>query len=102
QGFQVLHIHRADDVDASVQNLDDVLPPLSVTGPGYVRVCQLIDERDFWSAANDCLDVHLLERYTAVFDASSRYDLESIDQRRRFGPAVCLDEAYDDVDSATL
>jgi hypothetical protein len=44
--LDVLDVDGGDDVDAGVQQLFDVLPPLLVAGAGCVGVGELVDERD--------------------------------------------------------
>ena len=67
----------------------------------HVGVRQLVDDRDLRLAANDRVDVHLLERDAAILDPLARYDFEVADLRLGLGAPVRLDEADDDVDAAT-
>ena len=59
--FEVLDVDRGDHVDAGVQELVDVLPPLLVARAGDVRVRELVDERHLGRARDDRVHVHLLE-----------------------------------------
>jgi hypothetical protein len=44
-------------------------------------------------------EAHLLNDDAAVLDLPPRHDLQAVDERRRLGPRVCLDEPNDDVDA---
>ena len=68
EGFQVLDVHRGDHVDAGVQQLFDVLPPLVVRGAGGVGVRQFVDQRDLRVPGQHGVGVHLGE-----FDARGRW-----------------------------
>ncbi len=68
QRLEVLDVHGGDDVDAGVEELVDVLPPLGVAGAGDVRVRELVDERDLRVPGEDGVEVHLLEACAAVLD----------------------------------
>ena len=96
--LEVLHVHRGDHVDARVEELVDVLPPLLVARAGDVGVGELVDEHALGLAGEDRVDVHLLEGDAAVVDLLARDHLE----RRRaapcvFGAPVRLEIADDDV-----
>ena len=98
--LEVLDVERRDDRDARVEQLVDVLPALLVPRAGDVRVRELVDEDDLRPAPQDRVDVHLLERRAAVFDALPRDHLEVADLRARQLAAVGLDEADDDIGPA--
>ena len=98
----MLDVQRADDRDAVVEQLLDVLPALLVLRAGGVRVRQLVDEGDVGLAADHRLGVHLLERDALVLDSLARHDLQVADRLDRLWPAVGLDEADDDVGASLL
>ncbi len=97
QRLEVLDVEGADDRDARVEQLLDVLPALLVSRARRVRVRELVDERDLWAPGENGIDVHLLERRPAVLDSFARHDLEVADLLGGFRPAVRLDVADDDV-----
>ena len=102
QALQVLDVHRADDVDARVEQLEDVLVPLLVVAARDVRVRELVDDRQRRIAPQDRVEVHLLDGDAAVFDlrrgTTSR---PSISASVSCAP-VRLDEADHHVDAALL
>ncbi len=64
--FEMLDVDGRDDVDAGVEELVHVLPPLGVPRAGSVGVGELVDEGDLRVACEDGVDVHLLERCRPV------------------------------------
>ena len=63
---------------------------------------QLVDEGDGGMPRDEGVGVHLLDGDVAVGDAAPRDDLQALDEGRRVGPAVGLDEADDHVGPAIL
>src|ERR1700690_3931634 len=93
-GFDVLHVACADDIDGGVADRLDVLPALLTLGPWDVRVGELVDQGDGGTTGDDRLGVHFLHLDAAVLDPPPRYRLEPIEQRRSVAAAVRLDEAH--------
>ena len=83
----------------AVEHLLDVLIALLVAHPGRVGVRELVDQRQLGRAADDGVDVHLLERDGAVLGVQPAHDLEPLGERRRLGPVVRLEVADHDVAS---
>ena len=98
--LEVLDVDGRDHVDAGVEQLLDVLPPLLVPRSRNVRVRELVDERDRGLPRQDRVDVHLLEATCRGTRCAPRHDLEVTDLRRGVRPAVRLDEPDDDVGAA--
>ena len=98
--LEVLDVDRRDDVDPGVEQLVDVLPALVVARAGHVGVGELVDQHPFRAAAEDGVDVHLLERRAAVLERAPWDDLEVADLLGGARPAVGLDEPDDDVGAA--
>ena len=90
------------DVDPGVADALHVLPALLGRAAGSVRVGQLVDQGDRRVAGDHRVGVHLLDDDVAVGDAATRDDLQALDEGRRVGPAVGLDEADDHVGPASL
>ena len=59
--LEVLDVDGGDDVDAGVEQVAHVLPPLGVPRSGDVRVGQLVDEGDLGAAGEHGVEVHLLD-----------------------------------------
>src|SRR5262249_29003785 len=87
----------ADDVDPRVLEDLDILPALRAGGAGRVRVRQLVDEDDRRLSSKDRVGIHLFDDDAAVFDPAARDHLEAADELLRFGPAMRLDVADDQI-----
>src|SRR5262245_9007663 len=96
----MLDVHGGDDVDSGIEELHDVFPALSVTRAGNVRVRELVDDRDLRVARDDRVDVHLLERHTAILDLLTRNDFDVANLGGGVESSVRLDEANDYVNAA--
>ena len=92
EGFQVLHVHRGDDVDPGGEQFLDVLPALGVAGAGDVGVRELVDDRDLGVPGQHRVDVHLGERGAAVGDGLAGDDLQPVEHRLGVRPVVGLHE----------
>lgn len=97
QAFDVLDIHRRIDVDAPVQQLENVEIALRMTAAGRIRMRQLVDQGEPRPALQHRIEVHLLQRLPLVGDLRSRDDLEIADQSLGFLAPVRLDDADDNV-----
>ena len=64
--LEMLNVQRRDDRDPGLEQLLDVLPALLVPRAGNIRVRELVDERDLGPTREQRIDVHLLERRSAV------------------------------------
>ena len=93
----MLDVYRRDDVDAGGEHLVDVLPALLVARLGKVRMGELVDQRELGRAAEDGVDVHLLEVEAAVAGAQVRDLLDALSERSGLGALVRLEVADDDV-----
>jgi hypothetical protein len=100
--LQVLDVHRGDDVDASVEQLPDVLPALLVARARHVCVRELLDERDLGATGQDRVEVHLLEGGAAIRQRRPRYDLEVTDLLEGMRTAVGFDVADHHVGAALV
>ncbi len=102
----MLDVDRRDDVDAGVEQLLDVLPPLLVPGVGvgvvrrHVGVGELVDEHDLRPAGEDTGDVELREPAAPVLDLAAGEHLEALEHDGGVRPSVRLDVADDDVGAA--
>ena len=99
QRLQVLDVERRVDVDASVEQLEHVLPALGVAALGSVGVRQLVDEQEGGMPRQGGIEIELLEGGASVLDAAAREDLEAFEQRFGLGAAVRLDHAGDNVEA---
>ncbi len=97
EAFDMLDIDRGIDFDAVIQQLFDVEIALRVAAAFGVGVGKLVDQDDLRLSRNDRIQIHFLQRLTAVFDAAPRNDFETSQQRFGFLAAVGLDHAGDDV-----
>ena len=101
EALEVLDVEGADDVDAGVQQLEDVLVALAVAAAGNVRVRQLVDDGDGGLALEDVVEAHLLDDDAAILDAAGAGSTSSPSTSATVSSAaVRLDEADHDVDPA--
>ena len=98
----MLHVHRGVHGDTGVDQLEHVLPPLRVPGARRIGVRELVDEDHRGPARERGVEVEFPQCRSAVGDHPSRQDVESVEQRFRLGPPVCLDVADDDVHPVRL
>ena len=98
----MLDVHRRPDVDAGADQLLDVLVALRVAAFGRVGVRQFIDDDDAGPARERGVDVEFFEIVALIGDDAARQNLEPVEQRRRFGASVRLDDADDDVGAVGL
>jgi len=74
QAFNVLDIDGGVDVDAMAHQLFDVEIPFRMAAAFHIRVRELINQHDLWSARDDRIEVHLLEHHSFMVDAPARND----------------------------
>ena len=103
QALDVLDVERGVDVDAALEQFQDVLPPLLVAAAWRVGVRQLV-ERGAPSGrrASARSRSNSAEGGPAVGDLTARQDLEPLEQRRRLRTSVRLDAADHHVDALRL
>ena len=97
EALEVLDVERGVDVDAGVDELEHVLPPLGVARALGVAVGELVHQDEGRPAGQGRVEVELLERAAAVGNLPRRQDLESLEKGLRLHPAVGLDDADDHV-----
>lgn len=101
EGFEVLDVERADDIDPCCEQLLDVLPALEVAAAARdVAVGELVDNRDLRAAREDRGEVHLRELAAVVRARGSLDDFQAVEHRLRAGAPVALDEPHDDIGAA--
>ena len=71
----MLDVHGADDGDARVEQVVDVLPALFVFRAWRVRVCELVDESQRGVALDDRVGIHLFDGHAFVVDLLAWPDL---------------------------
>ena len=99
QAFDVLDVQRGIDVDAGGEQLLDVHVALGMAAARRVGVRQFVDQRELRAARQQRVEIHLRQRAPAIFDRTARDDLQAVEQRLGFAPAVGLDHADDDIDA---
>jgi hypothetical protein len=98
----VLDVDGGDDVDASFEDLVDVLVALLVAHARRIGVRELVDERQLGRALDHGVDVHLLELEPAVFCAQTRHDLDPLRKDRGLRAVMRLEVADHDVAAGGL
>ena len=100
QRFEVLNIERGYDLNARIEKLLDVLPPLDVPLPGNVGMGEFIHQHDLRSTGKDAVNVHFLKRCASVFHGVPRNDFQVTKLGNRAGTLVRLDEPDDHIRTA--
>jgi len=102
QAFDMLNVDGRVDVDATLQNFLDVEIALGMPAAFGISMREFIDKRDLRAARDDRIEVHLLNRLTAILDLFTWHDFEAFDESLGFLAAVRLDNADDDVVAVLL
>ena len=97
EALEVLDVERGVDVDAGVDELEHVLPPLGVARALGIAVGELVHQNDARPAGQGRVEIEFLERAAAVGNLPGREDLQSLEKGLRLHPAVGLDDAHDHV-----
>lgn len=95
--LDVLNVHGRDDVDICIEYLDDVLIPLAMLAPIDIRMGEFVDQDDPRLSRKNCVDVHLFEERSLVFERLPRDLLESRYKFLDTGAPVGFHYADDDV-----
>ncbi len=98
----MLDVHRRDDIDASLEQLLDVLPSLCIPAARRVGVRELVDECHTRGTGEHRVEVHLLDGRAAIRDLAAGNDLEIAELLDRLGATVGLDDADHDVSAPLL
>ena len=91
----MLDVESRIDVDALVQQFQDVEVALGVAAAGRIGVGEFVDQRYLRSAGDQAVEVHLLEPLALVLEAFVRNDFEVSNKRLGLLAAVRLDDADD-------
>jgi hypothetical protein len=102
EGLQVLEVDGRDDVDAGVEEIVHVLPPLGVLGARRIGVGQLVDQHQLRLPLEQAIQIHLLEGLAPVLGRSPGEDLEVADLGVGVGATVLLHPTDDHVGAALL
>ncbi len=102
QRFEVLDVHGRDHVDAGVEQLFDVLPPLLVLRSRSVGVRVLVDENDLRASRQDGIEIQLLQNGAAILDLPQWDDLQVADLSCGLVATVRFDDADHHIGAALL
>ena len=97
EALDVLDVHRRVDVDASVEQLAHVLPPLGVTRAGRVGVGQLVDQDQGRTARERAVQVEFAQGRPPIVDDTRGEHLEPLQKRLGLRTPVGLDVADDHI-----
>lgn len=98
----MLDVDGGEDVDAGVEEFEDVFVAFAVFAAGDVGVGEFVDDDGVGMAGDDGVNVHLLELDGAVRDDFEGDLFEVADLGEGFLAAVGFDEANDDVGALFL
>ena len=102
EALEVLHVERGDDVDAGVEEVEDVLVALFVAAAGRVGVGEFVHERHLGVPREHGVDVHLLQRHASVVFFAARHEFEAVHERLRLGALVVLHVPHRHVNALLL
>ncbi len=97
EALQMLDIHRRVDVDAAIQQFQDILVAPAMARAGRVSVRQFVYQGDLRPAAEHRVGVHLAQSGAAIGDCLPGDDLQAGEQSVGLRPAVCLHVGDDHV-----
>jgi hypothetical protein len=97
-GFEMLDVERGEDVEAGVEEFDDVLVTLRVARAGGVGVGELIDKDELWAGLSGerGFEIELGEFGAAVSNGLAREDGQAGEESFGVGTAVSFNEADDE------
>jgi hypothetical protein len=90
--LQVLHVKRADDIDASIKEFKDILITLLMSAPRNIRVGEFIDNCNLGSPPQYRVEVHLLHDNPSVLEAAPWNNLKSLNESCSFSTTMRLDK----------
>ena len=96
----MLNIKCRPDVDAGCKQLVNILPALGMTAVRHVGVRILVDKQQAWPSLKRSVQVELMHDLVAVNDRLAGNRLEAFEQLQRLVPAVCFNQAGDNVTTA--
>ena len=99
QAFDVLDVEGGVDVDAGLEQLDNVEIALGMAAAGRVGVGQFIDQRQLRPTRQQPVQIHLGQQLALVADRSARHDLDAGKQRFRFLAPMRLDDTRHHIDA---
>jgi hypothetical protein len=94
QAFQVLHVQRRPDLDASGQQFLHVLPTLGVARARHIGVGQFIDQQDSRMAGQSRVQIKFGQRLAPVGQWAQRQLLQAVQQGGRVRAAMGFDHAH--------
>ena len=100
EAFQMLHVQRAEYIDARRQQLIDILPALRMTRTGHIGMRQLVHQDQLRVPRKRRVQVEFEQRLATILNGLGRQNFQALQQRGSFHTAVGLDHA--DQDPATL
>ncbi len=99
QRFQMLDVQRGKDIDSGLQQLLDVLPAFGVARARCIGVCELIDQQQARRTGQCFVQVELMERHAAHFEAPARQHRQAGQQDLGFAAPMRFDHADRDIDT---
>ena len=98
----MLYVERGVDVDAGVEQLFDILPPLGMAAAGDVGVGKLVDHQQLVVGRQGAIEIELGDRPAITRQRLARENGKAVDQRLGFLAAVRLDDADSDPHALSL
>ncbi len=91
EALQVLNVQGAEDIDAGRQQFIHILPALGMAHARNIGMRQLVDQNQIRMAQQCSVQIEFTQRLAAINDCPRRQDLQALEQRGGFHPAMGLD-----------
>lgn len=93
--FDVLHVKSREDIDARIEQLENVLVTFWMPRARRIRVRELVDKNKFRMPEQQRVEIKLLERRATMLELHARNDRKSLDQRFGFRAPMGFDDPDD-------
>src|SRR5262249_692407 len=97
EALDVLNVEGREHVDAGGDQLLDIEIALWMAAAWGVGMRQFVDQHELWAALEDRVAIHLGEGLTFVVDLPPLHSLQALEKHLGLAPAMCFDDANNDV-----
>src|SRR5450759_1978211 len=98
----MLNVDGCIDVNAVVEQFQNILISLGVSAAWRVGVCKFVHKNELWFACKNRVEVHFLESGSLVVESLSWDDCEAFKKSLGLRPFVCLDVPNNNINPLRL